>query len=130
MIKILPLNKPTQVEKNLICFHHVGGNATAFKPLAKFLEEHQIKVWGVQLPGRVPKLAHEATIDSTILVNEIFKAIKNGMREGLYPRPDDMNLHQYPLFFFGHSLGEENIDSYLYPEHTDSYPQHFDPNAH
>ena len=95
---ILKLNNPSRPSKNLFCFHWVGGNANAFRPIAKGLEKDNVVVYAMNLPGRGGATAARDIIRTTIEVVDILtRDFVNNV--GLW------KLNEYPTFFFGHSFG-------------------------
>jgi medium-chain acyl-[acyl-carrier-protein] hydrolase len=76
----------------LVCFHHAGGAASAYRGWAEPLSHHGIEVWPVQLPGRETRYSEPLTTDLQAVVT----ALSDLVHEQLAGRP-------YALY--GHSAG-------------------------
>tara|TARA_R110000737_G_scaffold279600_1_gene286309 strand:+ start:2229 stop:2912 length:684 start_codon:yes stop_codon:yes gene_type:complete len=74
----------------LLCFHHAGGNAIAYRPWRTMLPDW-IDVCPVQLPGRSGRMAEPAYLSMGPLVEEFTAAI--------------LPYCDLPLLLFGHSMG-------------------------
>lgn len=91
---MLSLNTPATVKKIVFCFHWVGGNANAYRALAKLLEAEGILVYGVDLPGRNGKNAIRNMKEIVDSLCNFF--VLNGTEK---------KLNSLPTLFFGHSYG-------------------------
>ncbi|MFT9821162.1 thioesterase II family protein, partial [Lysinibacillus sp. NPDC056185] len=76
----------------LVCCHHAGGAASAYRGWAAPLAGHGIEVWPVQLPGREARYGEPTTTDLPAVVT----ALTGLLREQVAGRP-------YALY--GHSAG-------------------------
>lgn len=73
----------------LLCFHHAGGAASAYRGWPARLEAQGVEVWPVQLPGRENRRSEPLRTDLAALVGELL---------------DDVRLDR-PYALFGHSVG-------------------------
>jgi medium-chain acyl-[acyl-carrier-protein] hydrolase len=76
---------------HLFCFHFAGGGASCFRGWAESLQEHNVEVCSVQLPGRENRFGEPRITDFNTLIPELYSQLKQ-------------YLHQ-PYAFYGHSLG-------------------------
>lgn len=76
----------------LVCFHHAGGAASAFRGWMAPLAEHGIEVWPVQLPGR------EARFNEPLVTD--LPAVTATLTDVLHD-----NLDGRPYALYGHSAG-------------------------
>lgn len=98
MFSFQKLNNPAGPAKlNLFCFHWAGGNGTAFKPLSKFLEDSQVAVFSVTLPGRNGRDSSKLFRRFPDLVDALKAEFKAYHRENL--------IGDLPVILFGHSFG-------------------------
>ncbi|KAJ1430252.1 thioesterase domain-containing protein [Ochromonadaceae sp. CCMP2298] len=95
MITITKFNNPKEAKLNVFCFHWAGGNSSAFRPLAKVLEQKGMRVFGVNLPGRNGR-------DTDKMLRSISQIAEATLSEYLKLVGD---LGGAPTAFFGHSLG-------------------------
>ena len=98
MISIIKLNSPTAVEKNLLCFHWVGGNSYGYRPLAKQIEKDNIAVYGINLPGRNGTLNSNQIIEN---ISDIVLQLINALKS----KNDELKVDVIPTVLFGHSFG-------------------------
>ncbi|WP_193318110.1 MULTISPECIES: thioesterase II family protein [Streptomyces] len=74
----------------LFCFHHAGGAASVFTPLARALRP-RINVVPVQLPGREQRAREPRHLDMAALVDELDRRLDPAL--------------DAPHAYYGHSLG-------------------------
>lgn len=84
--------KNENAKHNLICFPFGGAAASAYRPLAKELEQN-CNVWSVQLPGRENRFAQPFVTEANVVAAAVFNEIKL------------LGLKSYSIF--GHSMGSD-----------------------
>ncbi|MFN6560882.1 MAG: thioesterase II family protein [Nostoc sp. ChiSLP01] len=75
----------------LFCFHYAGGGASCFRGWSESLQEHDVAVYSVQLPGRETRYGEPRITDFNTLIQHLYGELKQ-------------YFHQ-PYAFYGHSLG-------------------------
>ena len=83
-------DRPASGRLRLLCFHHAGGSATAFRSWPVALRP-DVELWSIQLPGREDRLREPPFVRLEPLVQALV--------EVLAPRL------VVPYAFFGHSMG-------------------------
>ncbi|WP_225834214.1 thioesterase II family protein [Streptomyces sp. NK08204] len=74
----------------LLCFHHAGGSAAAFRQWPQLLPSY-VEPVAVQLPGRMERFAEPAYVDMGSLVDDLVDAVQPFLQE--------------PYAFYGASMG-------------------------
>lgn len=80
----------TDAPLRLFCFHHAGGEASAYRHWHRALSPH-IAVWPVQLPGRGRRSDHPRFVELDRLIDDLEAHLSEAL--------------SVPHVFFGHSMG-------------------------
>ena len=87
----LPYGEPDRAATTrLFCFHHAGGNATAFREWAASLPP-QIQVCPVEIPGHGTRMREAPSCSMTEVIQDLEEALAPWL--------------SVPFSFFGHSMG-------------------------
>lgn len=81
----------------LVTFHYVGGNGRYLKPEAAYFEENNIKLLGVNIPGRTNE--KDALTSISAIIEFLYPELKRVL---LKLQESNPNLN---VTFFGHSMG-------------------------
>lgn len=90
----IPLNRlPLAAGPRLVCFHHAGGAASAFRPWLEDPALAGLVVCPVELPGRGSRFSEPLALDAGRLAEDLWSSL-------------DLVLgRENPVLLFGHSLG-------------------------
>lgn len=91
----------------LICFHHAGGSAAAFRDWPPLLDE-SIEPVAVQLPGRENRFTERPYTDTGLLVDRLVEVLEPVLDE--------------PFACFGHSMGARVAFAFAQRLHALGHP--------
>jgi medium-chain acyl-[acyl-carrier-protein] hydrolase len=87
---LIPYKRSLNSKATLLCFHHAGGGASAFRNWKKYLPR-EIDLVAVQLPGREHRFNDAYITSMDALINELFQSIRAEFKR--------------PYILYGHSMG-------------------------